>query len=125
VSDLILKLALQAMTDDDAFPVLQDAIVELGQPGYAVADLSVTLGYLVTENIANNYASAVAATLLFRDWPTSWPLAQENWNRQHDRARTFEGLFDLYRNDLVSREELIRLLGSPLDRLAEKEGESR
>lgn len=73
--ELLIQIALRAMQDDDALPVLQDAILESGYTDFNVANLSVKLGYLVTEAIANNYASAVAAFLLFSGWPTSWPLA--------------------------------------------------
>jgi hypothetical protein len=90
MSDLILKLALQAMHDEDALPVLADAIEDADwhprdrvhlsmDPGLAVALITVDSqpdGWPLYEH----HVRAIAALLLFGRWPTSWPLADRCWD---------------------------------------------
>ena len=118
--ELLIKLAFQAMVDDDALPVLQDAIVESGYTDFNVANLSAKLGYLVTENIANNYASAVAAFMLFSCWPTRWPLAYRCWvndvyldYQSNTPATRLEQIQRLYEMQYIDADEVRRLLDVP------------
>jgi len=75
--ELLLQIALRAMADREALPVLQDAILESGYTDFNVANLAVKLGNASTESVADNYGAAVAAYMLFIGWPTSWPLADQ------------------------------------------------
>lgn len=102
-TDLILQLALQAIDDPDALEVLQDALIERGpnvevvvQPikptltsdgliiGYRRGAIQVSFGEEVyawplepgIEYPRDYFAPAIAAVILFRDWPTEWELAR-------------------------------------------------
>lgn len=76
--ETLLGLALQAMTDDDAIAVLQDAAFEL------TPEQNRRLSDRVLEHFSwweintgpRVNAFAIAAVLLFESWPTSWPLAE-------------------------------------------------
>lgn len=87
----ILALALDACYDDDAKLVLSDAIEETGwrasirypEPGEELYSNVGKLLALVTwwvdgddRPLNREHCRAIAAVLLFRDWPTSWPLAK-------------------------------------------------
>jgi hypothetical protein len=87
--DELCRLALAAIDDADARPVLSDALEETGWWDERVEGAvepkfnrrvwtTATLSWVMVErgDRPNLYlASAVAAVLLFGDWPTSWPLA--------------------------------------------------
>lgn len=82
--DLILQLALRAMHDEDALPVMLDAIEETGwdaTPAKWLWEDNRDLTW--TESPARTWPRSVAAVLLFADWPTSWPLADRCQRCQH------------------------------------------
>ena len=75
--DLILQLALQAMHDEDALPVMLDAIEETGWDATPAKWLWEDNRALIwVELTVSSWPRAVAAVLLFAGWPASWPLAE-------------------------------------------------
>lgn len=146
MNDLILQLALQAIEDSDALEVLQDALIELGpnvevlvQPikptrtsngliiGFRRGAIRVTLGEDVytwplepgIEYSRDYFAPAIAAVLLFRDWPTEWTLARRCEITAADRWRAqgldlfVESLFGLRRAPGETDDDLRqRILGA-------------
>ncbi len=103
--EALLKLAIRALGDPDALPVLGDLILESGWDDQRAWSLITRAepykvdplyeGYIQkrwrTEAVSRptpKLARSVVAVLLFGDWPTRWPLAVENARESRvDRER--------------------------------------
>jgi hypothetical protein len=133
--DTILSLALQAIDDADAQEVLVDALLERG-PNVDVEESFATIPPSVrvtvdgssfeldlTRELAKGSsqgvsARALAAVLLFRNWPTRWPLAEANANAL-TRAIATRRARDLLEAQIArgfTRESLLALLHASLQR---------
>lgn len=71
----LCALALAAIDDADARVVLADGMLEIETPErqrIMTRMVPMWMGW----DLSPSWASAIAAVLLFGDWPTRWPLAQ-------------------------------------------------
>lgn len=80
-NEQLCALALQAIDDTDARLVLDDARIE-----GCLDELEVRHSWLTEDE----WPRAIAAEILFRDWPTSWPLVDRLARRLPDVTFTVQ-----------------------------------
>jgi hypothetical protein len=118
----ILSLALQACDGvEGALQVFQDALVEAHPEGELRLDFRQSVVWttpdgriLIPHSLTWTYDRLpwlYAASLLFRDWPTSWPLAEGC--RVHTPAAIFALVSDAYNRGEISTEDVRSILDLP------------
>lgn len=96
----LLPLALQAVDDPDALPVLGDAVIESGwddEAQYPLEPYALIAPRLLgsPDQPTREWAWAIVAVLLFKDWQTTpWPAPRlsvpQEWIRSIEGSYHFE-----------------------------------